>query len=103
MPLTYPLMAAVQSLCGRIGRVTGEGLAVNIKRAFAPWVLYGTVWLLLLANTLNIGADLAAMGQVVALMIGGNRALQTIGLAAMSLAMQVFIPYHRYVKRPVHQ
>jgi NRAMP (natural resistance-associated macrophage protein)-like metal ion transporter len=98
MPLTYPLMAAIQSLCGRIGRVTGEGLAVNIKRAFPPWVLYGTVCLLLVANTLNIGADVAAMGQVLALMIGGNRELQTIGLAAASLLMQVFIPYRRYVK-----
>src|SRR5579872_5555478 len=64
MPLTYPLMAAIQSLCGRIGRVTGQGLAVNIKRAFPPWVLYGTVALLLIANTLNIGADIAAMGHV---------------------------------------
>lgn len=98
MPLTYPLMSAIQSLCGRIGRVTGQGLAINIKRAFPPWVLYGTVLLLLVANTLNIGADLAAMGQVLALMIGGNGALQTIALAVASLLMQVFIPYHRYVK-----
>jgi NRAMP (natural resistance-associated macrophage protein)-like metal ion transporter len=98
MLLTYPLMAAIQSLCGRIGRVTGKGLAVNIKRAFPPWVLYGTVCLLLVANTLNIGADVAAMGQVLALMIGGNRELQTITLAAASLFMQVLIPYHRYVK-----
>lgn len=98
MPLTYPLMAAIQSICARIGRVTGQGLAVNIKRAFPPWVLYVSVLLLLIANTLNIGADVAAMGQVLALMIGGNRALQTVGLAAASLLMQVFIPYHRYVR-----
>jgi NRAMP (natural resistance-associated macrophage protein)-like metal ion transporter len=98
MPVTYPLMAAIQSLCARIGQVTGQGLAVNIKRAFPPWVLYGTVCLLLVANTLNIGADVAAMGQVLAFMIGGNRELQTIGLVATSLLMQVFIPYHRYVK-----
>jgi len=98
MLLTYPLMAAIQSICARIGRVTGQGLAVNIKRSFSPWVLYGTVILLLIANTLNIGADMAAMGEVLALMVGGNRGLQTIALAVASLLLQVFVPYHRYVR-----
>jgi Mn2+/Fe2+ NRAMP family transporter len=97
MPLTYPLMAAIQSLCGRIGRVTGQGLAVNIRRAFPAWVLYVVVGLLLVANIFNIGADLAAMGQVLALMIGGSRAVLTVALAALSLLLQVFTPYHRYV------
>jgi len=98
MPLTYPLMAAIQSICARIGRVTGRGLAVNIRHSFPSWVLYLTVSLLFVANTLNIGADMAAMGDVLALMIGGNRGVQTGALALISLAMQVFIPYHQYVK-----
>ncbi len=98
MPVSYPLMAAVQSLCGRIGRVTGQGLASNIKRAFPAWVLYGTVWLLLLANTFNIAADVATMGDVTALMVGGSRHLWTIGLVMASLLLQIVIPYHRYVK-----
>ena len=98
MPLSYPLMAAVQSLCARLGRVTGQGLALNIKRTYPPWVLYGAVGLLLIANTLNIGADVAAMGDVAALMVGGYRHVLTVILGAASLLLQVFIPYHRYVK-----
>src|SRR5215472_4978165 len=62
MPLAFPLMAAVQSMCGRIGRVTGKGLAANIKQAFPPIVLQAVVALLVVANTLNIGSDVAAMG-----------------------------------------
>ena len=98
MLVTYPLMAAVQSLCARIGRVTGKGLAVNIKQVFPAWVLYGAVGLLLVANTINIAADVATMGDVLALMVGGNRHLLTVGLVVMSLAAQVLVPYHSYVK-----
>lgn len=98
MPLTYPLMAATQSLCGRIGRVTGQGLAVNIKRAFPPWVLYAAVGLLLIANILNIGADVAAMGQILSLLFGGDRTLDTVLLGLASLLLQVYVPYHRYVR-----
>ena len=64
MPVAYPLMAAIQSMCARIGRVTGKGLAANIKAAFPPIVLKSVVLLLLIANTLNIAADVAAMGEV---------------------------------------
>ena len=64
MPLAFPLMAAIQSMCGDIGRVTGKGLAANIKTAFPPIVLQGVVLLLLIANTLNIAADVAAVGEV---------------------------------------
>jgi NRAMP (natural resistance-associated macrophage protein)-like metal ion transporter len=98
MLVSYPLMAAVQSICARIGRVTGNGLAVNIKQAFPAWVLYSAVGLLLVANTINIAADVATMGDVLALMVGGNRHLLTVALVAMSLAAQVLVPYHSYVK-----
>ena len=73
MPLAFPLMAAIQSMCARIGRVTGKGLAANIKTAFPPIVLQGVVLLLLVANTLNIAADVAAMGEVAELVSGFNR------------------------------
>jgi NRAMP (natural resistance-associated macrophage protein)-like metal ion transporter len=63
MPLAYPLMSAIQSMCARIGRVTGKGLAANIKASFPPAVLLSVVLLLLIANTLNIAADVAAMGE----------------------------------------
>jgi NRAMP (natural resistance-associated macrophage protein)-like metal ion transporter len=98
MLVSYPLMAAVQSLCARIGRVTGKGLAVNIRRAFPAWVLYGAVGLLLVANIFNIAADVATMGDVLALMVGGNRHLLTVVLVVASLSTQVLVPYHTYVK-----
>lgn len=97
MPLAYPLMAAMQSMCARIGRVTGKGLAANIKDAFPPYVLYALVTLLLLANIFNIAADMASMGEVTEMITGWDRHLMTVVLAVSSLLMQVFIPYHRYV------
>src|ERR1700722_11167300 len=61
MPLAFPLMAAIQFMCGSIGRVTGKGLAANIKNAFPPIIITAVVLLLLIANTLNIAADVAAL------------------------------------------
>jgi Mn2+/Fe2+ NRAMP family transporter len=97
MPLAFPLMAAVQSMCARIGRVTGKGLAANIKAAFHPIVLQGVVLSLLVANTLNIAADVAAMGEVAELVTGFDRHLMTLIFVVGTLLLQVFIPYHRYV------
>jgi NRAMP (natural resistance-associated macrophage protein)-like metal ion transporter len=97
MPLAYPLMSAIQSLCARIGRVTGKGLAANIGLAFPPLVLQAVVCLLLLANTLNIAADVAAMGETAELITGFNRHLMTGLFVVMTVLLQVFIPYHRYV------
>ena len=97
MPLAFPLMAAIQSMCALIGRVTGKGLAANIKTAFPPAVLQGVVLLLLIANTLNIAADVAAMGEVAELVTGVDRHLMTVVFVFGTLLLQVFIPYHRYV------
>jgi NRAMP (natural resistance-associated macrophage protein)-like metal ion transporter len=97
MPLAFPLMAAIQSMCARIGRVTGKGLAANIKSTFPPIVLQGVVLLLLVANTLNIAADVAAMGEVGELITGVNRHLMTVFFVFGTLLLQVFVPYHRYV------
>jgi Mn2+/Fe2+ NRAMP family transporter len=97
MPLAFPLMAAIQSMCARIGRVTGKGLSANIKSAFPPIVLQGVVLLLLIANTLNIAADVAAMGEVGQLVTGVNRHLMTVFFVFGTLLLQVFVPYHRYV------
>lgn len=97
MPLAYPLMAAIQSMCARIGRVTGKGLAANIKAAFPASVLRLVVLLLLIANTLNIAADVAAMGEVAELVTGLDRHLMTGLCVAGTLLLQVFVPYHRYV------
>src|SRR3984893_7083969 len=97
MPLAYPLMAAIQSMCAQIGRVTGKGLAANIKTAFPPIVLKGVVLLLLIANTLNIAADVAAMGEVAELVSGADRHLMTGVFVAVTLLLQIFVPYSRYV------
>ena len=97
MPLAYPLMAAIQIMCAQIGRATGKGLAANIKSTFPPIVLKGVVLLLLIANTLNIAADVAAMGEVAELVSGFDRHLMTAVLVVATLLLQVFVPYHRYV------
>jgi Mn2+/Fe2+ NRAMP family transporter len=97
MPLAYPLMAAIQSMCAQIGRVTGKGLAANIKTAFPPIVLKGVVVLLLIANTLNIAADVAAMGEVAELVSGADRHLMTGFFVLVTLLLQIFVPYSRYV------
>lgn len=97
MPLCFPLMAALQSMCGRIGRVTGKGLAANIKASFPPIVPLLVVVLLLIANTLNIAADIAAMGEAAQLVTGVDRRLATLFFTVATLILQVFVPYHRYV------
>jgi Mn2+/Fe2+ NRAMP family transporter len=97
MPLCFPLMAAIQSMCANIGRVTGKGLAANIKASFPRGVLQGVVLLLLIANTLNIAADVAAVGEVGELVTGFNRHLMTLFFVLGTLLLQVLIPYHRYV------
>jgi len=97
LPLAFPLMAAIQSMCARIGRVTGKGLAANIKAEFPPVILKGVVALLLAANTLNIAADVDAMGEVAGLVTGFDRHLMTLFFVIVTLALQLFVPYHRYV------
>jgi NRAMP (natural resistance-associated macrophage protein)-like metal ion transporter len=96
--LTYPLMTAVQSICARIGRVTGKGLAANLVEVFPRWVVVALVALLFVANTINIGADLAAMGAAAQLLAGGGERAFAVGFAVLSLGLQVFLPYHRYVR-----
>ena len=98
MPVAYPLMSAIQSMCGQLGRVTGKGLSANIKANFPPIVLKLLVLLLLIANTLNIAADVAAMGEVGELVSGIGRHWMTLGFVLGTLLLQIFIPYHRYVK-----
>ncbi|CAB3724404.1 Divalent metal cation transporter MntH [Trinickia soli] len=96
--LTYPLMVAIQVVSARIGRVSGHGLASNLRRHYPRWLLYGVVVLLLTANTINIAADLTAMGAAVNLLVGGPTRAYTVALGLFSLALQVFMPYRRYVR-----
>ena len=91
-------MAAIQSISARIGRVTGQGLASNIKQTFPPAVLNVLVGLLFFTNTLNIAADIAAMGQASALVLGFGEHGFALMFGVLSLLLQVLMPYHRYVR-----
>ena len=95
---TYPLMMGIQIVSARIGRVTGYGLAANIRMYCPAPLLYVIVGLLLFANTINIAADVAAMGDAVQLVAGGPAHWYAIGFGLVSVLLQVFIPYTRYVR-----
>jgi NRAMP (natural resistance-associated macrophage protein)-like metal ion transporter len=94
---TYPLMAAIQEISARIGRTTGRGIAANLRRFYPSWVLQGVVALLLIANMINIGSDLGAMGDAAAQLIGGPKSLFVVVFAVVCTTLQVFVQYSRYV------
>jgi NRAMP (natural resistance-associated macrophage protein)-like metal ion transporter len=97
MVLTYPLMVGIQMVSARMGRVTGHGLASNIRSHFPRPILYAIVAMLVIANTINVAADIAAMGDALALVIHGSRHLYIFLFGAVGLLLQVFLPYRRYV------
>jgi NRAMP (natural resistance-associated macrophage protein)-like metal ion transporter len=94
--LTTPLMVGIQTISARIGRVTGHGLAANIRDHYPPWLLNGIVALLVIANTLNLAADLGAMGGALEMVVGGSSRLYIVFFALLSLTLQVFVPFPRY-------
>ncbi|MEO8135964.1 MAG: Nramp family divalent metal transporter [Betaproteobacteria bacterium] len=98
MLLTFPLMTSIQMISARMGCLTGRGLAANIKVEFPAWVLYGTVSLLVVANTINIAADIAAMGEATHLILGGSPHYYSIGFGLACLGLQVFLSYQTYVR-----
>jgi NRAMP (natural resistance-associated macrophage protein)-like metal ion transporter len=98
MLFSFPLMAAIQEVCARIGRVTGEGIAGNIRQHYSPWLLRAIVALLLIANTLNLGADLGAMGDALRLLVGGSAHLYVVIFAVGCALLEVFSRYAEYVR-----
>jgi len=98
MVLTFPLMAAIQMLSALIGRVTGRGLAWNMSQVMPRPLVMGLLALLFIANTINVGADLAAMGEAAKLVLGFNQHAFTLFFAVLSLGLQLFIPYRRYAR-----
>jgi NRAMP (natural resistance-associated macrophage protein)-like metal ion transporter len=94
---SYPLMAVVQEISARIGRTSGHGLAGNIRRHYPNGLLQVIVVLLCLANVINIGADLGAMGDAVSLLAGGPRLAYVILFGVLCPALQTFMQYSRYV------
>jgi Mn2+/Fe2+ NRAMP family transporter len=90
-------MAAIQEISGRIGRVTGQGIAGNIRTHYSKLLLRAIVGLLLVANIINLGADLGAMGAALVLLIGGPAHLYVVGFAVGCALLETFSRYERYV------
>ena len=94
---TLPLMVAIQIVSARIGYVTRKGLAANIKASFPRAVLLAVVGMLLVANTLNVAADIAAMAEALRLLVGGSAHVYAVSFGLLCLVLQVFLPYKIYV------
>ena len=94
--LSFPLMVAIQQIAAEIGRVTGAGIARNLRRHYPKPILYAMVSLLLVANVVNLGADLSAMGAALTLLIGGNTALYTLLFGIVCIVLEVGLSYPRY-------
>ena len=97
MVITFPLMVAVQEISARIGRTTGRGLAGNIERMYPSAVVYALIALVFGAHTINIGANLGAMGDALGLLVGGPRLLFVVAFAVICVVLQVVMQYTRYV------
>ncbi|MBV8776947.1 MAG: divalent metal cation transporter [Alphaproteobacteria bacterium] len=96
MLFSFPLMAAIQEISARIGRVTGQGIAANVGKHYSAWLLRFIVVLLIVANVINLGADLGAMGAAVKLVVGGPAQVYVVVLAVFCAALQIFVQYQRY-------
>ncbi len=97
MVFSYPLMSAVQEISARIGRTTGHGLAGNLRQHYPNWLLQCIVIVLAIANIINLGADLGAMGDVAEMMTGGPHLLFVLFFAVLCSSLQIFMQYSRYV------
>jgi len=97
MLFCYPLMAAIQEISARMGRVTGQGIAGNIRAHYSPWLLRSIVGLLLTANIINLGADLGAMAAALKLLVGGPDGLYVVGFAIGCVWLEVFSSFKHYV------
>lgn len=98
MLFSLPLMSAIQEISARIGRVTGRGIAGNITRNYPGWLLYPVILLLVIANTINLGADIGAMGDAMSLLLGGPALAYCVGFAILCLVLQIFSSYATYSK-----
>ena len=95
-PLMFPLLLAVQECCARIGAVTGKGLAAILKENYSRKLLYTSVALVVVANTVNIGADFGALASTTQLLVPVNFAVLAVGFAVVITMLEIFVPYKRY-------
>ena len=93
--LTLPFMIGIQLVSARIGRQSGKGIAANLREHTPRVFLFGIVGLLLVANTINIAADIAAMGEAAQLVLGGGEHFHAVAFGIITLLLQVFVPYRR--------
>src|ERR1700675_3084453 len=98
MLFSYPLMAGIQEISAWIGRVTGIGIAGNIRRHYSAWVLFPVVALLLIANVINLGADIGAMGGTLKLLVGGPAHLYSLEFGIVSAITAILVPYRQYAQ-----
>lgn len=98
VPVCIPLMIAIQEMCGRVGLVTGKGLASVIKDHYGKWLLYSVVLLLIGANVINVYADLNVMAASAQMLAGGSFVVWLTGITAATILAQIFVPYRHYVK-----
>ncbi len=94
---SYPLMVAIQEISARIGRVTGFGIAANLKRHYPAWLSRSLILFLLVANVINLGADLGAMADALKLLLPGPTLLYVVGFGLLSAGLEIFVRYSRYV------
>ena len=97
MLFSFPLMAAIQEISARIGRVTGQGIAGNIRRYYPPALVRVVVGILLVTNIINLGADVGAMGDAVKLLVGGPAFAYVVLFGTLCAALEIFMQYRRYV------
>lgn len=93
--LSLPFMIAIQLVSARIGRVTGKGVAANLREHTSRPFLMTMVLLLVVANTINIAADIAAMGEALQLVVGGGAHFHAVAFGVLTVVLQVFVPYRK--------
>jgi NRAMP (natural resistance-associated macrophage protein)-like metal ion transporter len=98
MLLSYPLMAAIQEISARIGRVTGCGIGANLRKNYPRPLLYAVLFIVSIANVFNLGADIGAMGAATQLVLPGNVGLFIVIFGVGSLAGVLLVPYSTYAK-----
>jgi NRAMP (natural resistance-associated macrophage protein)-like metal ion transporter len=98
MLFSFPLMAAMQEICARLGRITGAGIAANLRKHYPKPLLICAITLLCVANVFNLGADIAAIGAAAKLVFGGNLNTYAVGFGLLSIFLQIYLPYRRYVR-----
>ena len=97
MLFSFPLMTAMQEICARLGRITGVGIAANLRKYYPRPVLWSIVILLTAANIFNLGADVSAMGAAAQMVAGGNINVYALLFGILSLVLQIAVPYRKYV------